>query len=95
MGSPPWPMPGPAPRKRRHNEICLAYGTPWDELMPTELDLSTPQQADKPWLVGCFSCVNGDIQKVPAAEVLDSASAGEWPLLVGLILELPVLLFLR
>ncbi|XP_053495140.1 trace amine-associated receptor 1-like [Ictalurus furcatus] len=70
-------MPGPAPRKRRHNEIRLAYGTPWDELMPTELDLSTPQQADKPWLVGCFSCVNGDIQKVPAAEVLDSASADE------------------
>lgn len=37
-----------------------------------------------------ITCVHGDIQVVPAAEVWLRGTWGEWPLLVELVLELPI-----
>lgn len=40
------------------------------------------------------SCVHGDVQEFPAAEVRVSTFTGKWLLLTGLIPELPVSLLL-
>lgn len=41
------------------------------------------------------TCLHGDVHLVPAAEIQIQSHIGTWPLLVGLIPELPVPLLLR
>lgn len=76
------------------------YGKPVTAL----LDLGSTVTLARPNILGQalqeirtlpVSCVHGVVCDVPAAKVRVSTAAGEWPLLVGLIPELPVLLLLR
>lgn len=48
----------------------------------------------KPMDVLPVSCIHRNIWEVPAIEVLVFSLIGSWPLLVGLILELPLSLLL-